>query len=114
MDLARRYWKGVVAFAVAVVGGGVAQGLINGAAAAWCTIVIGALATGGVVVARNQPMPTRLGAARPVTVEDMKRVRDQWAGDIDLPKPAPAVKKATAKKAAAKKKAAPVKKAAKR
>lgn len=44
-----QYAKSIVAFVMTfsttVVGGGIAQGLINGSAAAWATIVIGALAT---------------------------------------------------------------------
>lgn len=53
MNKLSKYAKGVVCFGVAVVGGGVAQGLIAGATAAWCTIVIGALATAGVVLKGN-------------------------------------------------------------
>lgn len=46
--------KAIVAFVVAVVGGAVAQGLINGAAAAWATIIIGALTTAGVWATTNK------------------------------------------------------------
>lgn len=51
------YAKSVVCFLIAVVGGGIAQGLIVGAAAAWCSVVIGAFATVGVVVKANRPQP---------------------------------------------------------
>lgn len=40
---------------VLVLSGAIAQGLINGAAAAWVTVVIGALATAGVYQATNKP-----------------------------------------------------------
>ena len=58
-----QYLKSIIAFVMTVVsgivGGGIAQGLINGAAAAWATIVIGtvttALVTAGVFYAKNQP-----------------------------------------------------------
>jgi len=55
MSELKPYTKSVVAFLVAVVAGGIAQGLIVGAAAAWVTIVIGALSTAGVFAAKNQP-----------------------------------------------------------
>ena len=48
-----RYAKGTVAFVVSVVLGAIAQGLINGAAAAWATLVIGGLTTAGVVAKAN-------------------------------------------------------------
>lgn len=48
-------WKAVVAFVVVIIGGGLAQGLIVGAPAAWATIVIGALATIGVHAVPNKP-----------------------------------------------------------
>jgi hypothetical protein len=47
------YAKGVVSLAISVVMGAVAQGLIVGAAAAWVTLVIGGLATAGVVGVGN-------------------------------------------------------------
>lgn len=53
-NLAGKYAKGVVSFAVAVVAGGIAQGLINGAAAGWATVVIGAIATTGVIAKANK------------------------------------------------------------
>lgn len=55
MSFIRTYAKGVVAFLVVVVGGALAQGLIVGATAAWCTVVIGALGTAGVVATKNAP-----------------------------------------------------------
>lgn len=45
--------KALVAFVVAVLVGAVAQGLINGAAALWVTLVVGALTTAGVWAAPN-------------------------------------------------------------
>lgn len=48
-----RYWKGIVCFGVTVVGGAVAQGLIVGAAGAWCSVLVGALGTLGVVAKGN-------------------------------------------------------------
>lgn len=65
MKTIRKYAKGVTAFLVFVVAGGITQGLINGAAAAWATIIIGALGTTGVLVARNKPArPLRARRAR--------------------------------------------------
>lgn len=46
--------KTVVSIVIAVLAGGVAQGLINGAAAAWVTVIIGALASAGVYAAKNK------------------------------------------------------------
>lgn len=46
-----------MSFVITVLLGGISQGLINGAAAAWLTIVIGALATAGVWIVRNQSNP---------------------------------------------------------
>lgn len=46
--------KAIVAFLVAVVAGAIAQGLINGAAAAWATVIIGALTTIGVYGVANK------------------------------------------------------------
>jgi hypothetical protein len=63
--LARHYAKGVVAFVVAVVAGGIAQGLIVGATAAWITIVIGAATTAGVIAKANTPHHPRDLHARP-------------------------------------------------
>lgn len=48
------YAKTVVAVVVAVLAGAVAQGLINGAAAAWVTVIIGALASAGVYRVANK------------------------------------------------------------
>lgn len=45
--------KAIVAFIVSVVAGGIAQGLIVGATAAWATVIIGALTTIGVYAATN-------------------------------------------------------------
>lgn len=50
------YAKAIVAFAITVLLAGIAQGLIEGAAAAWITIIAGALGTVGVVVTRNRPV----------------------------------------------------------
>jgi len=49
-----KYSKAIASFVIAVIAGGIAQGLIVGAAAAWLTIVIGTLATAGVFAAKNQ------------------------------------------------------------
>lgn len=54
-DILEPYAKAIVAFVIVVLGGGIAQGLIVGAPAAWLTIVLGALATGGVYTVRNTP-----------------------------------------------------------
>ena len=43
--------------AILTLSGAIAQGLINGAAAAWITVVIGALATAGVYQVTNGPKP---------------------------------------------------------
>lgn len=48
-----KYAKTLVAFLVAVAVGAVAQGLINGAAAMWVTVIVGALATAGVYATPN-------------------------------------------------------------
>lgn len=96
-----KYLKAVVSFAVAVVAGGVAQGLINGAAAAWATIVIGALATAGVYVAKNAELyPDRWIVPPPHDPPTVAFV------EAHTPDVTPAKKKAAAKKVAAVKKAA--------
>src|SRR4051794_30354149 len=95
-----KYLKAIVSFAVAVVAGGVAQGLINGAAAAWATIVIGALATAGVYVAKNAELyPDRWIIPPPHDPPTVAFVEENAPVT-------PAKKKAAAKKVAAVKKAA--------
>lgn len=56
-----KYAKGVICFLIAVVAGAIAQGLIVGAAAAWCSVVVGALATSGVVAVKNAQSPENDG-----------------------------------------------------
>ena len=54
MELAR-YWKLLPTIIIGVVAQAVAQGLIDGAAAAWAAVTIGVLTTVGVyVVPRNK------------------------------------------------------------
>ncbi len=61
-DFIKQYAKGIAAFLVTVIGGGITQGLINGAAAAWAMVIIGSLATIGVVGFKNADPPSPNGA----------------------------------------------------
>lgn len=59
IDLLKQHSKAVAPFLIVVITGGIANGLIVGAAAGWATVIIGALGTLGTYVApANKPPAT--------------------------------------------------------